>query len=302
MPLNFDQLDCRTVLESLPIGVYVVDTDRRIVFWNDGAERITGYLRHEVIGRHCGPNLLEHCDETNAVLCGQHCPLVGTMHDGQRRDCSVFLRHKEGQRVPVRVQAVPLRDDFGHFLGAVECFDTRELLPQGVDVQQFGMHHIVHSPTELPNPQKTLACLVAEIADFKESQIPFGVLVVRVDDLDRVLRTSGRSAVDSVSGVVVRTLAANLGPNDLVGLWSENYYVVMIKNCTVKALVRCAELLKGLIHAAAIPWWGDRLSVTVSIGGTLVHEGDTPESMIARADGNLKNLAEAGGDHVVVAG
>jgi len=41
----------RIVLESLPNGVYVVDTERRILFWNDGAEQITGYLRQDVIGR-----------------------------------------------------------------------------------------------------------------------------------------------------------------------------------------------------------------------------------------------------------
>ncbi len=32
----------RTVLENLPTGVYVVDRERRILFWNDGAEQITG--------------------------------------------------------------------------------------------------------------------------------------------------------------------------------------------------------------------------------------------------------------------
>ena len=40
----------RAILESLPTGVYVVDPERRILFWNDGAEQITGYRRHEIIG------------------------------------------------------------------------------------------------------------------------------------------------------------------------------------------------------------------------------------------------------------
>jgi len=34
----------RTVLESLPIGVYMVDRDLKVIFWNRGAERISGYL------------------------------------------------------------------------------------------------------------------------------------------------------------------------------------------------------------------------------------------------------------------
>ena len=39
----------QTVLDGLEQGVYVVDLNRRIVFWNAAAERISGYLRHEVV-------------------------------------------------------------------------------------------------------------------------------------------------------------------------------------------------------------------------------------------------------------
>src|SRR5215470_6023015 len=96
----------RAILESLPTGVYLVDRDRRIVFWNDGCERITGYLRHEVIGRCCG-QLLMHCDTRIDLMCGSVCPLSATMFDGRPRESHVFLRHRNGQRVPVLVRAVP---------------------------------------------------------------------------------------------------------------------------------------------------------------------------------------------------
>ncbi len=41
----------RTVLEQLPTGVYLLDSDQKIVFWNAGAERITGRLSQDVVGR-----------------------------------------------------------------------------------------------------------------------------------------------------------------------------------------------------------------------------------------------------------
>ncbi|HKV60269.1 MAG TPA: PAS domain-containing protein [Candidatus Acidoferrum sp.] len=50
----FDEFDvCRNILESLLTGVCVVDMQKKIVLWSDGAEHITGHLRHEVIGRSC---------------------------------------------------------------------------------------------------------------------------------------------------------------------------------------------------------------------------------------------------------
>jgi PAS domain S-box-containing protein len=41
----------QAVLEELLTGVYLVDCEQKVRFWNSGAERITGYLRHEMIGR-----------------------------------------------------------------------------------------------------------------------------------------------------------------------------------------------------------------------------------------------------------
>ena len=46
----------RTVLSSLQTGVYLMDRDRKIHFWNDGAEKITGYLRQEVVARFAAAN------------------------------------------------------------------------------------------------------------------------------------------------------------------------------------------------------------------------------------------------------
>lgn len=292
----------RNVLESLPAGVYVVDPDRRILFWNDGAERISGYLRHEAIGRRCADNLLVHCDENNVALCESACPLRETMRDGKLRQADVFLKHKDGQRVPVRVEAVPLRNEHGAIVGAVECFAEREAQPAGgVDVNRFGMHHLVHSAAELPDHEKIVACLDAEIADFENSRIPFGVLSIRVDGIEDLQRTNGPYAIGGVLGMVARTLAVNLGPNDIVGRWSGDCFVAVIRVCATESLVRFAGLLKRLIRVTAIPWWGDRLSVTVSMGGAVVRDEDTPETLVHRAEQALATAAEGGGDRVAIA-
>src|SRR5579872_3298422 len=99
MPEQLDPSHYRAILESLPSGVYVVDRERKLLFWNDGAERLTGYLRQEVIGRYCQDNLLMHCDLTYQGLCDSDCPLLATIHDGRPREAQLFLRHKEGERI-----------------------------------------------------------------------------------------------------------------------------------------------------------------------------------------------------------
>ena len=60
---------CRTILENLPTGLCVVDIHKRILFWSSGAERITGHLRHDVLGHCCTEEALLHCDEHPAETC-----------------------------------------------------------------------------------------------------------------------------------------------------------------------------------------------------------------------------------------
>ena len=38
------------IVEEAPFGIYVLDTERKIVYWSRGAERITGYNREEMAG------------------------------------------------------------------------------------------------------------------------------------------------------------------------------------------------------------------------------------------------------------
>jgi PAS domain S-box-containing protein len=60
----------RSILENLHMAVYVVGPNGKILSWNDGAERITGYLRQDVIGRVCGDNFLGEIDGDENDLSG----------------------------------------------------------------------------------------------------------------------------------------------------------------------------------------------------------------------------------------
>jgi len=46
----------RTVLESVQTGVCIAERELRIVFWNDGAEKIRGYLQQEIVARFAAAN------------------------------------------------------------------------------------------------------------------------------------------------------------------------------------------------------------------------------------------------------
>ena len=44
-------------------GAYMVNQDRKIMFWNKAAEKLTGYKATEEVGRRCDDNILMHVNE-----------------------------------------------------------------------------------------------------------------------------------------------------------------------------------------------------------------------------------------------
>ncbi|MDF1614456.1 SpoIIE family protein phosphatase [Desulfurivibrio dismutans] len=113
------------ILQAISDGVYVTDRRRRIVYWNQAAEKITGWAAGEVLGRSCYDNILCHVDKDGHQLCGEeYCPLHRAMRTGKASASPslVFAQDKSGRRVPVMVNVSPIVDGRGEVIGGVEIF------------------------------------------------------------------------------------------------------------------------------------------------------------------------------------
>lgn len=110
------------LLDSLFDGVYIVDRQRRILFWNRGAEAITGYPRRMVLGRRCSEGILNHIDENGRLLCKSGCPLMETLRTGSPHEAKVYPLCRKGGRIPTFTRVASLRDAEGRTFAAIEVF------------------------------------------------------------------------------------------------------------------------------------------------------------------------------------
>lgn len=110
------------LLNGLYDSVYIVSPDRHILFWNEAAEKLTGYTQDEVLGKCCGDNILNHIDENGLLLCRSACPLLKAMQTNSNVTAKVYPKNKEGRRFPVETHVSPLYDEEGKLLGAIEVF------------------------------------------------------------------------------------------------------------------------------------------------------------------------------------
>ncbi|WP_432738026.1 sigma-54 interaction domain-containing protein [Maridesulfovibrio sp. FT414] len=109
-------LPCSAVLDSLADGVFTVDLDWNITFFNEAAARITGVPAEEAVGSKCW-------DVFHSSLCDGECALKNCMQDcGRISNKSIFFIHADGRKVPVSISASPLVDADGKLLGGVESF------------------------------------------------------------------------------------------------------------------------------------------------------------------------------------
>ncbi len=123
-PLNGNLTEPQ-LLNSLADGVYITDMDRKILFWNRAAERITGWTAAEVVGRTCHDSLLCHVDKDGNCLCGHDtCPLHRSIITNQpsTEPLLLFARCKSQQRMPVEVSVAPLTNAAGETVGGIEVF------------------------------------------------------------------------------------------------------------------------------------------------------------------------------------
>lgn len=110
------------LLDTLYDGVYIVDRNRNILFWNKAAEEMTGFKAEEVQGKSCKDNILNHLDENGTMLCYERCPLLAAMENASGISAKVYPRHKEGHRFPVETNISCILDENGIALAGVEVF------------------------------------------------------------------------------------------------------------------------------------------------------------------------------------
>ena len=272
------------VLNNLCDGIYFVDLNRKITFWNKAAEEITGYYSDEIVGKFCRDNLLNHIDEAGNPLCIVSCPLYHTMIDGIQRRANVFLRHKTGHRLPISVNIFPVKEN-GEIVGAVEVFtQASSVVYEDRLIETLSEIAMNDELTGLPNRRYLSSFLEYRINEYNRFNIPTTVLFIDIDNFSNVNNKYGHDAGDAVLKNITTSISKSMSNADLFGRWGGEEFlgVFSLKNETEAFFL--AEKVRVLIANTETPVNGKPLSVTASVGVTVINGDDNVETIVERAD------------------
>lgn len=289
------------VVNSIGDGVYIIDRERRIVFWNQAAEEISGFKSEEVLHTSCADNVLNHVDENGLALCRTVCPAARCLEDGQSRQASVFLHHKNGHRVPVNIVAHPIREE-GRIVGVFEIFKVnnhdRMFLEGYHDLQKKAY---VDDLTGAWNKRHLLDSLEVKLDQLRRFGWVFAVAFLDLDHFKMVNDSFGHQTGDKVLKMVCNTIASNSRNIDELHRYGGEELVLVLPGVHLDwQLHAIGEKIRALVENSFLQDKGPRISVTMSIGMTYASPEDTVDSLLHRADTTMYAAKQSGRNRVCI--
>lgn len=292
----------KSILNNLYDGVYIVDIDRRIIYWNKAAEDLTGYKSSDIIESHCFDNILNHVDIHGTQLCKNDCPLVASIKENKMKKANVFLHHKDGYRVPVFVKAIPYKDSNGKILGAIEIFtensERKQILEKIKNLSNLAM---LDELTQIPNRRYIENIIKIKLNEFSLNKINFGLIFIDIDNFKGINDSYGHDIGDLVLKTISKTFSNNLRRDDVIARWGGDEFIGTFSGIDEKGLKKISSKLKMLVENTLIEFKDKNLSVTISIGAALANDKDDIKALMKKAD-NLLYKSKTNGKNSISIG
>jgi diguanylate cyclase (GGDEF)-like protein len=190
-----------------------------------------------------------------------------------------------------------MRNSAGEIVGAVEVFSDSSA-KRRTEKRVGELEHLAFRDalTNLPNRRYLELKLAQALQDHQQFGRECGLLLFDLDRFKQVNDAHGHEAGDAVLKAVAETLVQSLRTVDLVGRLGGEEFLVLMPDVQAMVLGDLAERCRLLIAQSSVAHGATRVSVTASIGVTLLSHTDSAATAIRRADELMYQSKRSGGD------
>ncbi|MFO7736298.1 MAG: diguanylate cyclase [bacterium] len=290
----------KSILNEIVDGVYFVDNQGSVTFWNSASEVFTGFAEDEIAGKKCSEGFLNHVDEKGRKLCGKNCPLENALKNGKKSSVDAYLHHKNGYRVPVSIKTAPVFDEHEQIMGAVEIFTGNEkYVLAKKEMKKYKKQAFTDSLTDALNRRHMTKLISCALNEKKRYGWPFSVVFFDVDNFKSVNDKYSHKAGDRVIKMVAKTIDNNIRSSDILCRWGGEEFLVLLKNASLDTAAEKAEQLRMLVGESYLFWRNKNISVTVSGGVSEAGDDDDDDSVVQRADQLMYEAKKKGRNCIV---
>jgi diguanylate cyclase (GGDEF)-like protein len=151
------------------------------------------------------------------------------------------------------------------------------------------------SMTHLFNHVFVITRLSEEVNRMARKSSSLSILMIDIDHFKKINDSYGHVFGDDVIKQISHTLQSNCRSIDIVARYGGEEFLIILPDTSLQIANMVGNRLLGLIRSKQ---FDNQLTVTVSAGIAQYEPGDTPSSMIEKADANLYQAKHAGRDQL----
>lgn len=281
--------------EQSPASVIITGLDAHIEYVNAAFERISGYARHEVVGRN--PRMLSSGRTPKATYEAMWAALAR----GEAWSGEIINSNKAGRDYVQAVTIAPVRNNVGkttHYVSVqLDVTAQRQAEEQAHRLAWFD------PLTGLANRHRLLDELAGALAAARRTGRHSALLLINVDRFKRLNDALGHQAGDAVLRLLGLRLQQLALPGDMLARLSADEFALLRRELESETGAASALALRGAqaIHQALSEPFeiedGETLNVGASVGVCILPAGpeDSPGEVLRRADTALHRAKAAGG-------
>lgn len=290
------------LIDNMHDGVVFVDSLATIKLWNTGAERLTGVSGHAACGRTLLPSLLDMRNTRDVRIPNEECPVAHAISTGIQWLGRVNIMGRQGHSVSADLHIIPVRTSDGAIHGAtVLLHDVSSEASLEEKCQALHVQVTKDPMTQVANRAEFDRMLNNFVAAHLESNLPCSLIMCDIDNFKLINDTFGHQAGDEAIMMFASLLKSMCRSGDLVARYGGEEFAMLCADCTNAAAARKAEAIRQGLAEITHECIGNR-SFTASFGVTELQVGDTPETMLRRADRALMQAKDQGRNRVVQLG
>jgi PAS domain S-box-containing protein len=207
--IHYEERSLKIILDNLDVGIFTVNRGGYITFFNNEAEKVSGFDRRQVLGKPCASIF-------GGETARDMCLLKESMANGSARGSRPGqLMTKEGETIPVRANYMALKNEKGVVIGGLATFHDLTLVRQLTRAMRdrYTFHDMIGKGPEM----QRIFEMVSVVARTDATVLVEGATGTGKDLVAKIIHSSSRRSYHPFVKVNCAALPDNLLESEMFG-------------------------------------------------------------------------------------
>lgn len=282
MNIDVDSISC--VLDELHNGLFILDRNYTIIYWNKYMSHHTQKKAHEVIGK----NLFEIFDnlpkewlkkkihsafllKINSFTSWEQRPWIFPFPNNRIIDSRIEFMFQNCVFTPIKKGK---HSDIEYL--SVTIYDATELALKNFEIQktliELTESNITDSLTKIHNRRHIQETLEQEFIKYQRHQHDVGLILIDIDYFKKINDEFGHLAGDEILRNIALNIKNLMRKCDFVGRFGGEEFAVILPMTKIQGVYLAAERIRNHVENITTVFQENEMKITLSLGLSLLSE------------------------------